>query len=145
MPYFTQYMNFNSHHTRKGNAWKFVKTLRVKFFPFGCREPPRMVTVNDYDFYKGFQKRQIDIWGRTVCLVMLRTYFIDKCMTAMAMVMRGNSESMVRKQFDWLIFSNMSTNKNKAWVNRYSTHTCLQISQWTISFWNNVCLYFETL
>ena len=36
---------FNSHHTRKGNAWKFVKTLHVKFLPFGCREPPRMVTV----------------------------------------------------------------------------------------------------
>ena len=25
----------NSHVTRKGNAWKFVKTLHVKFFPFG--------------------------------------------------------------------------------------------------------------
>ena len=36
----------NSHHTRKGNAWKFVKTLHVKFVPFGCIEPPRMVTVN---------------------------------------------------------------------------------------------------
>ena len=32
-------------------------------------------------------------------------------MTAMAMVMRGNNESMVRKQFYWLIFSNISTNK----------------------------------
>ena len=44
-------------------------------------------------------------------LVMFKTSFIDKCMTAMAMVMRGNNESMVRKQFDWLIFSNISTNK----------------------------------
>ena len=42
---------------------------------------------------------------------MFKTSFIDKCMTAMAMVMRGNNESMVRKQFDWLIFSNISTNK----------------------------------
>ena len=25
----------NSHVTRKENAWKFVKTLHVKFFPFG--------------------------------------------------------------------------------------------------------------
>ena len=38
--------NINSHLTRKGNAWKFVKTLHVKFFPFGCGEPPRKVTVN---------------------------------------------------------------------------------------------------
>ena len=47
----------------------------------------------------------------------------------MAMVMRGNSESMVGKQFDWLIFSNISTNKNNVWVIKYSNHTCLQISQ----------------
>ena len=39
------HLYLNSHHTRKGNAWKFVQTLHVKFFPFGCREPPRMVTV----------------------------------------------------------------------------------------------------
>ena len=31
-------------------------------------------------------------------------YFIDKCMAVMAMIMRGNNESMLRKQFDWLNF-----------------------------------------
>ena len=36
---------FNSHDTRKGNAWKFVKTLHVKFFPFGSVEPVGSVTV----------------------------------------------------------------------------------------------------
>ena len=35
----------NSHVTRKGNAWKFVKTLHVKFFPFGQKWPSRIVTV----------------------------------------------------------------------------------------------------
>ena len=39
-------MIFNSHVTRKGNAWKFVKTLHVKFFPFGQKWPSRIVTVN---------------------------------------------------------------------------------------------------
>ena len=38
-------MNLNSHLTRKGNAWKFVKTLHVKFFPFGSVEPVGSVTV----------------------------------------------------------------------------------------------------
>ena len=37
--------NVNSHHTRKGNAWKFVKTLHVKFFPLARKWPARMVTV----------------------------------------------------------------------------------------------------
>ena len=34
-------------------------------------------------------------------------YFIDKCMAVMAMIMRGNNESMLRKQFDWLKFQNV--------------------------------------
>ena len=38
-------MRLNSHDTRKGNAWKFVKTLHVKFFPFGQKWPSRIVTV----------------------------------------------------------------------------------------------------
>ena len=37
----------NSHLTRKGNAWKFVKTLHIKFFSFGCGEPSRWVTVKN--------------------------------------------------------------------------------------------------
>ena len=42
----------NSHPTRKGNAWKFVKTLHVKFFPFGRKMPARRVTVKleNFDF-----------------------------------------------------------------------------------------------
>ena len=37
--------SLNSHVTRKGNAWKFVKTLHVKFFAFGQKWPTRNVTV----------------------------------------------------------------------------------------------------
>ena len=39
-------MVVNSHPTRKGNAWKFVKTLHVKFFPLARKWPARRVTVN---------------------------------------------------------------------------------------------------
>ena len=35
----------NSHPTRWENAWKFIKTLHVKFFPFGEKSPARRVTV----------------------------------------------------------------------------------------------------
>jgi len=38
---------FNSHVTSGEKCVEIVKTLHVKFFPFGCREPSRNVTVND--------------------------------------------------------------------------------------------------
>ena len=57
---------------------------------------------------------------------------LSEILTAMAMIMLGNNESMIIKQFDWLIFSNISTNKNQAWAIRYSSHSCLRINQWAI-------------
>ena len=39
---------FNSHVTSGEKCVEIVKTLHVKFFPFGCREPSRNVTVKFY-------------------------------------------------------------------------------------------------
>ena len=71
----------NSHDTRKGNAWKFVKTLHIKIFPFGQKWPSRIVTVksalkfiqNDIDITYDLQNFRIEnpllnfCVGKTVC------------------------------------------------------------------------------
>ena len=52
----------DSHHTRKGNASKFVKTFHVKFFPFGQKWPACRVTVNiiqlNFDEHHWYSKHQ---------------------------------------------------------------------------------------
>ena len=72
----------------------------------------------------------------------VKTFFIDKCMAVMAMIMRGNNESMLRKQFDWLLLPNVSANQNTRRSYDTTLPHCLQIDQWMTSSWKNIYLYF---